>query len=234
MQERLDGQPLIEKEVSLPDLIIFDLDGTVVDEPEFYRSVYSGTLNAAVLEAKGAYGLGVLDSYRRNFGGKGELALKALGIPFKNWSDKLVVAPVDLIKPQPELVEQIRALNTKKVIFTGSPIELANRILVRLGFDPAADFDAVLGWQEPEEIPQKWFCSPEIFKAICKQFNCDPSSTWSVGDNWETDLEPAALVGINPIQIRTSSGNPSRRFPNLSEFLSSFKKDNKVDSKGGD
>lgn len=217
--------------INKPNLLVFDMDGTIVDEPEFYRGVYSGTLNETIASEKGQIGLDALQWYRTNQGGKGELALAALGIPFGRWADRLIAAPLNLIAPQPAVVERLRSLDVRKVIYTGSPTLMALRILERFGFDPFRDFDYILGWESPQSSPMKWGCSPQPFRDILQQFNCKPCNAWSVGDNWETDLEPARQIGISTFQIGNRAGIPDYRFPSLAQFLSFAVE---INLKGGD
>ena len=199
-------------------LTVFDLDGTIVHEPEFYRTVYSGTLTELVKERRGESGLEILRQCRENYNGKGELALLALNIPFREWAQRLIHAPLDLISPRPTLVEQIRKLSARKVIYTGSPTEMAERVLGRLGFAPQ-DFDDIVGWKESELLPVKWTCSSLVFETILKKFSVVPSQAWAVGDDWEADLLPAHSLGMKTARIRKQGGSPSAWFPTVEEFL---------------
>lgn len=201
-----------------PKLIIFDLDGTICVSPKFYKEVYSATLNKVVVEERGNKGLKVLQYCREHYAGKGELALFALNIPFAKWAEYLNEANLDLIDPQQDLVRMFEGIRTKKVIYTGSPIRMANRLLSRLGFIDQ-DFDLIVGWEEPETFPIKWTCSSMAFKLIANKFSVNPKETWSVGDSWETDLLPARLTGMNTAVIGECSGNPDLCFSTLREFL---------------
>ncbi len=199
-------------------LIVFDLDGTIVAEPEFYRKVYSATLNLVVESRRGKRGLQILEHCREKFDGKGELALLALNIPFREWAQYLTEAPLDLIVPQPTLVKQMRKLSAHKVIYTGSPTRMAQRMLARLGFS-REDFDEIIGWDESELFPMKWTCSPLVFKMILTKFSVAPSEVWSVGDDWETDLKPAKIIGMKTAEIRNYKGEPTQQFNRLEDFL---------------
>jgi len=201
-----------------PKLIIFDLDGTVCVSPKFYGEVYSATLSRVIVEERGNKGLKMLQHYRKNYDGKGELALFALNIPFVKWAEKLVSASLDLIDPQSDLVHLFRDLDIKKIIYTGSPVEMTNRVLSRLGFVDQ-DFDLIIGWKEPELFPVKWTCSSTVFKLIANRFSVDIKEAWSVGDGWETDLLPARLIGMNTAVIGECSGDPDLCFSKLREFL---------------
>lgn len=203
-------------------LTIWDMDGTLVQEPAYYRGVYSKSLEQTALEIAGQRGLDEVIFCRTNFEGKGELALSRLGIPFSEWGKRLTAAPVDLITPQPAVVEKFRSLDIPKVLFTGSPLTMAMKILDRVGFDPLKDFKMLVGWQEPESEPAKWYQSKRIFQGILDQMNVNPENAWSIGDNWETDLAPAQAIGITTVQIERNTGLPDYRFPNISEFIEAY------------
>ena len=202
----------------MANLVIFDLDGTIVHAPEFYRQVYSGTLTTLIAEQRGDEGLEVLAHCRKHYGGKGELALFALNIPFTFWAERLINASLDLIQPDPALVERLRSLPVKKVIYTGSPMKMAWRLLEKFGFR-AEDFDLLIGWEEPDFFPLKWSCSPFLFKLMLANFHCEPNDAWAVGDDWETDLAPAQAIGMGTARVRKEGGDPDIWFPTLSGFL---------------
>lgn len=200
-------------------LIVFDLDGTISVNPEFYRKVYSGTLERLVAEKHGKEGSAMLKYCREKYNGKGELALFALDIPFRNWAELLVNAPLELLAPQSDLCELFRNVRTIKVVYTGSPIEMAIKILERIGFNPAKDFNLILGWQEPEAFPVKWTCSPIVFEKILNRFSVRPNMAWAVGDVWDTDLMPAKELGAKTAMVTKQDGNPDVWFPSVNEFL---------------
>lgn len=204
-----------------PKLIIFDFDGTILSNPDFYRDVYSKSLEKIIAKKRGKKGLEVLSNCRKNFNGKGELALFVLNIPFADWAEILINAPLEMISPVPELVSQMKKSNTIKVIYTGSPVKMVYRVLEKLGFS-IKDFDLIVGWSEPELFPVKWSSSPLMFEKIMAQFKCDPGQTWAVGDEWDTDLMPAKSIGIKTVQIRKQNGKSDLYFDSLQEFLNNL------------
>jgi FMN phosphatase YigB (HAD superfamily) len=204
-----------------PKLIIFDFDGTILANPDFYRDVYSKSLEKIIAKKRGKRGLEVLSDCRKNFNGKGELALFALNIPFVDWAEMLINAPLEIISPVPDLVSQMKKLNAIKAIYTGSPVKMVYRVLEKLGFS-IKDFDLIIGWSEPELFPVKWSSSPLMFEKIMAQFKCSPDQTLAVGDDWDTDLMPAKAIGIKTVQIKKQSGKSDLYFDTLQEFLNNI------------
>lgn len=207
-----------------PKLIIFDFDQTLVENPEFYKKIYSGTLEKLILEKRGKYGIEVLHNCRKNFDGKGELALFALNVPFKSWADRLMKVKLEMIIPDQELIDNINKLKAKKVIYSGSPVKLIHRILKKIGFSES-DFNLIVGWQEPENFPVKWTGSPLVFEKIIKDMGCDKGDVLAVGDNWKNDLAPAKVLGIKTALIgKNKSGDPDFHFDSVYEFVKYFLK----------
>lgn len=200
-------------------LIVFDLDGTIVANPLFYRGIYSGTLNHLVVERQGEQGMEMLRHCRQHFSGKGELALFALDIPFREWAEMLVNASLESLTPQPQLCKKIRDFRGIKVIYTGSPIEMALKILERIGFSPNEDFNLIVGWKEPEFFPTKWTCSSFVFEEILRRFSVSPSEAWAVGDVWDTDLLPAQTIGMKTALVGNSVGMPDAVFSTIEMFM---------------
>src|SRR3990167_7745139 len=70
-------------------LYIFDLDGTLVDDMEFYRKIYTENLEQLVSERYGQEGLRLVNMMRSANGDKGELALLDLGMSYYDWWDRI-------------------------------------------------------------------------------------------------------------------------------------------------
>lgn len=213
-------------------LIVFDLDGTLSVNPEFYRRVYSKTLEQVIAQKRGDKGLTMLQYCRETYNGKGELALSALNIPFREWAILLSNAALDLINLQSLLREQLCSLSAIKVVYTGSPKKMACGILKQLGFSPAKDFDLIIGWQEPEYFPLKWSCSSFIFQGILNRFSVNPSEALAVGDQWDTDLMPAQAIGMKTAMIKntgkTANETPDISYPSVELLLHSVRRINHV------
>lgn len=201
------------------NLIVFDLDGTIVANPMFYRTTYSGTLNHLIAEKRGKRGIEMLHYCREYYDGRGELALFALNIAFREWAEVLTNSSLASLTPQPQLCRKIRDFRGIKVIYTGSPIEMALKILERVGFSPNEDFDLIVGWREPELFPTKWTCSPFVFEEILRRFSVLPSAAWAVGDVWDTDLLPAKTIGMKTALVGDCVGMPDAVFLTIEMFM---------------
>lgn len=185
-------------------LIIFDLDGTIIQNPLFYKTVYSQSLNELIEEMRGERGLEALSYYRKNFQGRGELALFALTIPYSVWAEKLDNLSLDLIQQNKKLVNKIQQLPAKKVIYTGSPLKLTKRLLQRIGLK-ISDFDEIIAWKKSEEFPLKWTCSPFIFSSLAKRYRLQNDNVLVIGDSYQTDIFPALQAGIRAKQIKEAT-----------------------------
>lgn len=198
-------------------LYVFDLDGTLAVCPEFYSSVYSASLDRVVNNLRGEQGAEMLTYFRQHCHGRGELALGALNIPFEAWAKELCATSLQLIPPHPELIDSLNSLSGIKVIYTGSPRKFALRVLDRLGF-PDDFFSQIIGWEEPEVTPVKWTCTPLVFRGLLDYYECNPARAWSIGDSWDTDLKPAAHVGMRTAQIDCGSSRSPHTFSSVLEF----------------
>ena len=184
------------------DLIIFDLDGTLIQNDNFYRNVYSQSLTDLVKEKRGEKGLTVLSYYRKNFQGRGELSLPALSIPYSFWAERLIKQSIDLIQKNRQLVTLIQSFRCKKIIYTGSPLVMAKKILKKTGFKKN-DFNEVIGWEKPEEFPLKWTCSSFVFSSLARKYNVSVENTLVIGDNLRTDIYPARQINMESIYLQS-------------------------------
>lgn len=200
-------------------LIVFDFDGTILAGKQLCTELYSVSLERVIYDQRSTHGIEVLEKCRKNYAGKGELALNALNIPFRNWAHEIFITALKMrVDLHPYLCQLIRRLKAQKVIYSGSPIEVIMRFLPQLGFT-SSDFQQILGWQEPEQFPLKWACSPLVFKGILKEFSIAPADALAVGDVWDTDLLPAKTIGMKTAIIGEKVGHPDFCFSTLERFL---------------
>lgn len=192
----------------MDSLHILDLDGTVINAPSFYKSSYSASLETLIQELRGSSGLRTLEQCRKNYDGKGELALLALDIPAVLWAERLIEISTEAIKPRADVVNAVNSISGRKVIYTGSPRILAERLLEKMGFC-LDSFDMIVGWELSEKFPLKWSRTTVVFQMIMRSLGVELSRTCSVGDNWETDLEPFCQLGGKTVEIGEVKKSPS-------------------------
>jgi FMN phosphatase YigB (HAD superfamily) len=182
-------------------MYIFDLDGTLNVNSQFYFKYYTQTLIEVIKKHKGDLGLEILNRTAKENEGKGGKALIKLDIGFIEWANYINQADLNELVPNPILVDLINKLDGKKVLYTGSPECISKKILLKLGFK-LDDFAIIFGWNESQKWPIKWEGSELIYQKFLDLENCSPHHTWSIGDSWNLDLEPAKKIGIKVCGIR--------------------------------
>lgn len=205
-------------------LYIFDLDGTLIDDMGFYRKIYTENLEKLVLERHGKAGLQIVNMVRQTNRGKGELALLVLGISYDEWFDRVTDADIKLLAPKPELVKAIKTLKGIRIVFTGASRDLAQKMLGRVGFKPK-DFDEMIAFEKPSVVPLKLSADKLVFQYLLDKYKIAPQNAYMMGDEYEFDLLPAKVLGINAIEVRHKSGKADHFVPSivdLPEYLESI------------
>lgn len=198
-------------------LYIFDLDGTLIDDMSFYRKIYSENLEKLVRDRHGEAGLKIVEMVRRVNRGKGELALLVLGISYDEWFDQVTETDLKLLAKKPALVEVIRKLDGIRVVFTGTSRALTEKLLAGVGFNPE-DFDEVIAFEKPSVVPLKLTADKLVFQYLLDKYKIAPRDAYMVGDEYEFDLLPAKVLGINTIEVRHKSGKADHFIQNIMDI----------------
>lgn len=206
-------------------LYIFDLDGTLIDDMDFYRRIYTENLEKLVKDRYGDEGLKIVEMVRRVNRGKGELALLVLGISYDEWFDAVSDADLKLLPQKPQLVEAVKKLDGIRVVFTGASRSLAEKMLDRVGFKPK-DFDEIIAFEKPSVVPLKLSADGLVFQYLLDKYKIVPQDAYMMGDEYEFDLLPAKVIGINVIEVRHKSGKADhfvQTIIDLPKYLESIK-----------
>ena len=195
-------------------MYIFDLDGTLINDMGFYRKIYTENLEALVRERHGEAGLHIVEMVRQKNRGKGDLALLVLGISYDEWFDRVTDADLKMLTPQPEIVRVIQKLEGIKVVFTGTSRKLAVKLLERVGFN-ANDFNEIIAHEKPAVVPLKLTADKLVFQYLLDKYKVAPKNAYMIGDEYEFDLLPAKMLGINTIEVRHESGRADHFIPNI-------------------
>ncbi|MBR3582056.1 MAG: HAD-IA family hydrolase [Kiritimatiellae bacterium] len=209
----------------IPLLLLFDLDGTLVDS--------RADLAAATNRMRALHGLPPIDiptvvSYVGD--GLAKLAERALqGAPVdpaaatREIGECYAGHETDATRPYPGVDAGLRALHAaghRLGLVTNKPARHARAIFGRFGWTPL--FAAMLaGGDTPALKP-----APDPILEAMHRTGIPPSSTWMVGDH-HTDLEAARRAGVSSVFLLSGLGNtgaetPTLTFRDFSAFVRAF------------
>jgi phosphoglycolate phosphatase len=202
-----------------PQLLIFDLDGTLVDS--------RADLATAVNLMRAHFGLTPLslDTVTRFIGNGVRVlvtrALEGTGIDIDQAmavQRPLYIANlVNQTTLYPGVLEGLDILHSAGhtlAVATNKPIEASNRILDHLGI--ANLFIAILGGGSVPNLKPH----PEMVETLMHKAGIPPRNTWVIGDNY-TDLECARNANASSIFVTYGYGTPGAETP--TRQVNSFK-----------
>ncbi len=174
------------------NLLIFDLDGTLIDSKRDIANAVHWTLRDLKLpqisdeEVYAYVGNGVRPLILKSVGEHPEAYKKGLAI-FKNYYQEHLLdhtVPFDGVE---EVLKYFAA--KKKAVFTNKPQYFTDPIIKGLKLDPY--FDAVIG--SDAGFPKK--PDPAAIHHLLKKFDCPPDKAVLVGDS-KVDIETGQNAGI--------------------------------------
>lgn len=196
-----------------PKLIIFDLDGTLVDSCRDLATAVNemrrhfGLAPLAVETITGYVGNGVRLLVTRALQGTGIDIEEALRIQAPIYRAHLVDQTVLYPGVQAGLL-QLRERGHLLAVATNKPAEACELILKHFGIRDL--FISVLaGGSFPVLKPE-----PDMILEIMATAGMAPADTWVVGDNY-TDLESARRAGARSIFLTYGYGDPGKETPTL-------------------
>lgn len=183
-------------------LVLFDLDGTLVDSLEDL----AGSMNA-VLAARGDP-IHPVEAYRR-FVGDGVVNLVRRALPTGAADDQTVAQCVIEMREEygsrltgttrpyqgiAEVLDELRVRRVKTAVLSNKP-DPATTSLVAMLF-PAHRFDAVRGARPDAPLKP----DPTAALELCAELGCRPESTLYVGDT-DTDMATGRAAGMVTIGV---------------------------------
>lgn len=197
-------------------LVIFDLDGTLIDSAADLAHAVNG-----MLESHGCLPLGLEDVRAMIGDGMAKLverALAASGLDVDaDTAQRMVLSryaaePVRSTTLYPgtrAALERLRDAALRLAVCTNKPVQLAETILERL--DLAGFFSRVVGGDSlPFRKPD-----PRVLQAVLREFSAAPREALMVGDS-EVDAAAAADAGVPLILMRHGyRRGPIERIPHL-------------------
>jgi phosphoglycolate phosphatase len=169
------------------DLVIFDLDGTLVDSVGDIADALNRTLGSAHADAvvAGWVGSGVRVLLER-----AGVAFEALDETVLRFRAEYEAQPCKHTRPYLRVRETLRAIDVDKAVATNKPGELSRTILSRLGL--ASEFIAILG--EDDVGARK--PDPLIVDILRGKVGASRAQTLYVGDSL-VDAETAQAAGVD-------------------------------------
>ncbi|MCM8780821.1 MAG: HAD family hydrolase, partial [Candidatus Omnitrophica bacterium] len=184
-------------------LIIFDLDGTLYNEPNLSRAYEDARWN--FISEK----LGInpkeaeirFENIRKSNPSltAGEV-LQQMRLNLQEWDDykDSYINPEIYLRPDLRLQKVLAYLSARYtlVIFTHNSLSQTQKILERLGiinYFRRIFTSAILGFRKP---------NPESFKAIARIMDTSPNLCISIGDREEIDIIPARQAGMQALLVR--------------------------------
>jgi phosphoglycolate phosphatase len=194
-----------------PQLLIFDLDGTLVDSRadlatavNLMRAHY--TLPPLSLDTvTRCIGNGVRVLVTRALDGTGIDIDQALTIQRPLYNAHLT-DQTSLYPGVRDGLERMKSAGHTLAVATNKPIEASIRILDHLGISSL--FIAILGGGSVENLKPH----PQMVEVIGKKAEIPSHNTWIIGDN-HTDLECARRAGASSIFVTYGYGTPGSETP---------------------
>jgi FMN phosphatase YigB (HAD superfamily) len=195
-----------------PQALLFDIDGTLYDSPEYQRSQIEGQI-ARFAESRGcslAEARSLLDTFaaeyaRDHSGAKTSLgnSLAHFGVSIQEsvrWREELI-DPFAYLKPDPELRASLELAVSRYSLacVTNNPSVVGRRSLEALG---VADLiPIVVGLDSCLESKP----SPAPFLKALFLIGKEAKDCISIGDRYDVDIEPALSLGMGGLLINSCS-----------------------------
>jgi HAD superfamily hydrolase (TIGR01509 family) len=182
--------------------VIFDLNGTLVDDIPFHRQaweVMATKMGAPMSESifQSFNGLKNEDIFPRLLGRDlGPAILEELGRQKEEHYRSLYRPHIAAVAGANELLARLRSRGVKLALASSSPPENRGMVLDALSW--TRTFDAVI---VPEGIPGK--PAPDIFLAAAKELDVPPSASLVFEDAWN-GVKAAATAGMSVIGVTTN------------------------------
>ncbi len=208
-----------------PQLLLFDLDGTLIDS--------RADLAAAVNRMREVHGLPPLDVERiMSYVGDGifKLAQRALRDTDADPAqavEEIETAYAELLTDQTlpysgvdAGLRALKAAGHRLALITNKPGRHARVLCDYFGWTDL--FEAILGGGDTEELKP----SPLPLQLVMNQTGFLPGNTWMIGDH-HTDLEAARRAGVRSVFLKNGIGHPGDRapdfiYPDFNAFATNF------------
>lgn len=191
-------------------LIVFDLDGTVVDA---FADIAAAANYGLKIVGRGPLDVATVSRYVGH-GGR-DLMRSCLGVgasedeinrALEGWRAYYAEHPADFAKPYPSVeptLAELRRRGIRLAVISNKIHEVARAALQHLGL--ARYFDVIQG--ETPDLPRK--PDPEALRRLMEQFGVMPEETLMVGDG-DADMDAARNAGVAAVGVSYGVSSAAR------------------------
>jgi putative hydrolase of the HAD superfamily len=181
--------------------ILFDLDGTLYDSPEYSKRLEEeiAKVVSEELSLNENYAKLLLERKRKEIGTLTR-TIESMGVDRNHFYEELSrrIEPRLYISSNPKIhltIEKLKRIGFSIGLVSNSGRELVRKILDAIGVE-AALFDTIVTSTEAQPKP-----SPEPFLLAIESLGCDRDDAVYVGDREEAELRPARELGLKTILV---------------------------------
>jgi FMN phosphatase YigB (HAD superfamily) len=187
---------------SRPELVVFDLDGTLYPRERYVDLVLDVIgrglveLNGATPETARSRVASLRAMMEENWDGTSTTAFMiAEGVDAATWRD-FRTQHLDIasgLAPDDRVVSQVERLrrHVPAALLTNNTRALADQILQKIGF-PDDAFDAVISAEDVGPHPKP---SSAAFQTVVDRLSVPARNIWGIGDRYDIDIAPLAAIG---------------------------------------
>ncbi|MFI6640499.1 HAD family hydrolase [Streptomyces sp. NPDC050504] len=180
-------------------LVIFDLDGTLIDS----RQVMTSSFRLAYAQTVGP-GEAPVEEFLKRLGQPFPTILEELGLPGEMYEvfralSSARVADVVTIPKAIEVCRQLRAMGVDSALITGKDRRRTEEILAHLSIGEL--FSGLVAGDD--DLPGK--PAPDGVVALCELHGLDPADSVVVGDSW-VDIASGAAAGARTVAVGWGMG----------------------------
>lgn len=214
-------------------LIILDMDGTLYKfdngnsktfgSSTFYQRVKENAYSflSRRLSLSKPEAIRIFEEIRKEF--KGEISLgleKKFGITrYEYFGKSWDLNPGEFLQKK-DLSSLVQSLEGEVAVLTAAPRVWAERVLEYLNI---IKYISALFTGEPDLRKP----NPQAFKQVCDTFGIPPTNAISVGDQIESDILPAKVIGMKTILVGDNSSNADYCIKNIEELPDLIRRINK-------
>lgn len=206
---------------------IFDLDGTLYSferrsgvsfvKSQFYQDIKENVYQFFAEELKISHkqAIQTYEKIMDEFEGEVSLGVeKTFGIDrYRYFAATWNLEPKKYLESNRNLIPIMEKVNGKAAILTSAPLVWAENVLMFLGIDKYLE-GAVFTGEGNIRKP-----NPEVFRQVLRFLDCPPEQVFSIGDQEQTDIIPAKLLGIKTIFIGGNSLEADYSLSSIDELL---------------